>query len=118
MLLIRPQQMHSLGLAAGQRFEDRLLAHIRNFFPDVCDRLGEDGTLQAIRHAMDRTRVYRLTTERQIAKYLNLQFVFGLHFDETVPWAAAVLGELEEPASVRMDRLSEKAERYTAEEGD
>ncbi len=107
--------MQALALDAGRRFDDRLLRHLWTHFPEICGRLGQNGVRRAILYGIGRAREYQLTTERQIARYLNLQFAFGLHFDEQLPWAAATLDDLDEPAELRIDRLSEKATRYAPE---
>jgi hypothetical protein len=118
MLIIRRKQMQALSQNILKDFEDRMILHLNQFFPDQCEKLGEEGTRGAIRYGFERARKYGLATESDLAKYLNLMFTFGRDFDTdpNLPWVAAILKARDDSTpSKRMARLYEKAVEREAE---
>jgi hypothetical protein len=108
MLVIRRQQMNILSWKIRMAFEDRMVLHLKEFFPDQCRMLGEKDTRAAIRHGMERAETYGLGTESDLAKYLNVMFTFGRDFDTDpeLPWASAILNARDGSApSERLARL-------------
>lgn len=110
MLKLREEQMLVLARASQQAFEDRALAHVHQYFTSRCEVLGTEGVREALQHGIERARSYGFTSERNLCKYLNLMFTFGLNFDldPELPWAAELLG-LGGAPSRRMARLYETA---------
>jgi hypothetical protein len=112
MLVIRREQIKALSWKMRKAFEGRMVLHLKEFFPDQCEMLGEEDTRAAIRYGMGRAEGYGLETEGDIAKYLNLMFVFGRTFDTDpdLPWASEILNARADYApSERMARLYEVA---------
>jgi len=112
MLVIRRQQMNILSWKIRKAFEDRMVLHLKEFFPDQCEMLGEKGTLAAIRQGMERAEIHGLGTESDLAKYLNVMFTFGRDFDKDpeLPWASAILNARDGSApSKRLARLYQTA---------
>jgi len=108
MLVIRRQQMNILSWKIRMAFEDRMVLHLKEFFPDQCRMLGEKDTRAAIRNGMERAETYGLGTESDLAKYLNVMFTFGRDFDTDpeLPWASAILNARDGSApSERLARL-------------
>lgn len=108
MLVIRRKQMNILSWKMRKAFEDRMVLHLKEFFPDQCQMLGEKDTRAAIRHGMERAETYGLGTESDLAKYLNVMFTFGRDFDTDpeLPWASAILNARDGSApSERLARL-------------
>lgn len=111
MLKLRAEQMEALRAVKLHAFADRLLVHAKHYFPSACRALGEDGTRAHISHAIERARVYDLSTERDLCKYLNLTFSFGRDFD-TDPghaWMGAILRERDSDPSHKLNRLYKTA---------
>ena len=111
MLIIRKEQKEALAKAARNIFEERMLVHLKKFFPDECQELGKDGTREAIRHAMDHAGSYGIVAERDIYIYTDVQFAFGRNFDKDLTWAAEILNDesLQNAYSAKVDRLHEAA---------
>ncbi|MHC4166686.1 MAG: hypothetical protein ACYSWQ_07000 [Planctomycetota bacterium] len=108
MLHIRKEQNDELAKVQLKRFEDRMVIHLKKFFPEECKTLGEEGTLQAIRQALERATGYEIVSERDVCMYTDVMFAFGRDFDKNrkFPWAARILND----ESLK-DKPSEKAER-------
>ena len=112
MLVIRREQMNILSWKMRKAFEDRMVLHLKEFFPDQCEMLGEKETRAAIRYGMERAETYGLGAESDLAKYLNTMFTFGRDFDRDpeLPWASAVLNARDgSTPSERLARLYEVA---------
>ena len=115
MPVIRPDQMAAMQQAKTRRFEDRVLAHLRKYYPESCRELGEPDTREAVRHGIGRAATYDVTVERDVCKYVDLMFFFGRDFDTDgdLPWAGEILNDPDEPnPSAKMTRLFEAAKRH------
>jgi len=93
MLIIRDEQMEALRKGMLGNFEDRMVVHLKKFFPGQCHKLGEEEVRKAIRHGINRAKTYGIVTQRDVSKYLNIMFVFGLNFDEDprYPWITKII---------------------------
>jgi hypothetical protein len=93
MLVIRNPQFEALGRVAYEDFVSRMRVHLRRFFPEQCDALGEIKTGQLIEFGVKRAREYGFEAEREACKYLDLMCVFGHGFDRDsrLPWARLIL---------------------------
>jgi hypothetical protein len=112
MLVIRRKQMNILSRNMRNAFEERMVLHLKEFFPDQCKMLGEKDTRAAIRYGMARAETYGLGAESDLAKYLNVMFTFGRDFDTDpeLPWASAILNASDGSApSKRLECLYQAA---------
>jgi hypothetical protein len=93
MLTIRDAAWDKLAEAAHADFVARMRAHLRKFFPEQCDALGEVKTGQLIEFGITRAREHGFESERDVCKYIDLICVFGHRFDrdERHPWARHIL---------------------------
>ncbi len=115
-LVIRRAQLDAFADVALRRFEERAAEHVRRFFPDDAEALG-DGDLRAVvRHGVARARGYDITRERDVYRYLNLMFTFGRDFDvdRRLPWAGEAL-RLPLPGPGKMQHLYARALAHEAE---
>jgi len=105
MLVVRNAQFQALRKDLLRGLEERLMEHARRYFPEVCSSLDQELPL-AIEHSLDRARAYGFDGEREICKYLNLQFRFGREFDRdpACSWAHGLLAS-SLPSPAKMDRL-------------
>ncbi len=121
MLRIQPEQVAAFSAAAVRDFEGRMVTHLRRFFPEECQRLGDDGTRALIRHGIHGAAGHGIVSEHDVTLYLNLTVALGRDFDRDphLPWARAVLvdPELPEP-SRRMARLYRETLERTTVPGD
>ncbi len=112
MFVIRNAVWDRLAEQAAADFIGRMRIHLRRFFPEQCDALGETKTGQLIEFGIRRARVFGFQSERDVCKYIDLMCVFGHAFDrdERLPWARQIL-ESRFPADPgeRMERLYETA---------
>jgi hypothetical protein len=120
MLTIRDEQLRYFSQAAAADFEDRMVIHLRKFFPQHCEALQEPGIRDAIRHAIRRAASYGIVTERDVCKYTDLVFAFDRDFDvdPRLPWAARVLHDpLVTDPTARINTLFDQALGHVRQAG-
>ncbi|MCU0727305.1 MAG: hypothetical protein MUE73_16220 [Planctomycetes bacterium] len=108
MIRIRNEQKKALAAGSRKDFEDRMVAHIRKFFPKHYEQLKEENTRLLVDHEIERAKTYGIVAERDVCKYIDLSLVFGPDFDADgkQPWATEILTDkrIDDP-SYRTDRL-------------
>jgi len=125
MLTIRDAAWDKLAEAAHADFVARMRVHLRKFFPEQCDTLGEVRTGQLIEFGITRAREHGFESERDVCKYIDLMCVFGHRFDrdDRLPGAREILeGRFPPDPGERIDRMHASAdgalrEREQAERG-
>jgi hypothetical protein len=93
MLTLRKEQIAVFGPLGKKAFEDRVLAHLKRVFPEQSETLGEPKLYETIQYGTQRAAAYRITSERDVCKYIDLMILYGRDFDKdpTLPWAQSVL---------------------------
>lgn len=107
---IRPEQHRAFQQTARTDFQDRMIAHLTNFFPDQCSALGDLELRKVVQYGVERAAHYQIANEKDVSKYLVLMFVFGrdFHIDPKIPWAHDILND----ASLS-DSRAKMAQLYT-----
>ena len=108
MWTIRQEQFESLRRANLQKFEDEMVDHLREFFPDQYSMAGEPKIRQMIRYGTQKAATYGIVGQRDVCLFIDVMVEFGSDFDSDpgLPWASAILkDEDEEDPSVKADRL-------------
>jgi hypothetical protein len=112
MLVIRKSQLDALSIAHRTSFDNRMLAHLKKFFPAQYDGLGEERAIEAVHYGIARAATYGITSERDVCKYVDLMFALGRDFD-TDPrfdWAQPILTDPNLPdPSARIELLYDAA---------
>jgi hypothetical protein len=124
MLTIRKEQLKVFSKNEADKFEDRVVVHLRKIFPEQSEALGEEKLAELIQYGVKRARAYEIVAQRDVCKYIDLMMIFGRDFDvdPKLSWAAATLHEefLEGHPTEKIQRLcgvamehSQDAERRT-----
>jgi len=112
MVIIRNKQMDELGKAEARKFQDKMVAHLKEFFPDTCEELGEPRVRESISHGVERAESYGLVDEQDVCTYIDVMYVFGPDFDRApeCPWASRILKDesIDDPGD-RAEMLHEEA---------
>ena len=113
MLTIRQAQFAVLSQLEVRKFEEWMLAHLRQFFPQQSSAMGESRLREAIQYGIERAATYDVTTRRDVCKYIDLMIVFGRDFDtdKRFPWAGEILGKRRNP-SAKIRALHEAAQQH------
>ena len=118
MITIRKEQMEAFRAEAMLRFEDKLVAHVAEHFPDQYQSLGDGGTRAMIRQGIKRAGSYGIVTEPGVAAYIKLMFLLGRNFDvdPDLPWAQRVLsGTIYKSEESKVNQLVKEAYEHLAE---
>jgi hypothetical protein len=109
MLKIRKEQYEELGKISLKRFEDNMVEHIKEFFPENYDALGETVVRKVIEYGVERAEAHGFETEPDVNMYIDLMFLLGSHFDTDpqLPWAAEILQEESTEDKLTEDELTE-----------
>jgi hypothetical protein len=94
-----------------RRFVDRMVAHIAEFFPSRFQELGEQAVREWIEDGIQRASQYRIRSERDVCKFIDIMIVFGRNFDTDpqCPWAPPILKAEPTDPSMKTERLLESA---------
>lgn len=112
MFVVRDAVWSKLGEVAKADFVARMRVHLREFFPEQCNALGDVKAGQLIEFGIMRAREHGFAAERDVCKYIDLMCVFGHRFDrdERLPWARHILeSRFPQDPEQRMRRLHETA---------
>src|SRR4051794_631600 len=90
-MMIRNAQMREFEHAEIKRFENFMVAHLREYLPDHFHAISETGTREAIRDGIERSRAYHILSEPGVAVFIRMMFVFGPDFDKHYAWAVDAL---------------------------
>jgi hypothetical protein len=93
MLRVTRRQKDAFSEAALQRFEERMLLHLRMFFAPSCDALGEAAVREIVRSGVARAARHGIVSERGVCLYVDTMILHGRYFDRDPerPWAARIL---------------------------
>ena len=114
MLVIRQEQLDAMRAQRAARFEDRMVTHLRQVWPERWDALGETGARALIRAGIERARGYGMTAEHDVARYIDLMCAVRDDFDtdpRIPPWVAQLLTAPGLSGARKMDALWERAKR-------
>ncbi len=89
-----------------------MLAHLREFFPQPCEELSDEGCREAIEHGIERSASYDIVSEADVCRYIDLMFALGRDFDRDPrwPWAKRILTDPHCPdPTQRLERIYREA---------
>jgi hypothetical protein len=113
VLIIRKEQMDALSGHMEESFVNRVVAHLKEIWPEKCVEMGEEAVRESIHDAIDCARESGIIIEYDVARYIDLIYEFDWPADEEpdTPWAQEILNDTELDGTSKMDRLYEEANR-------
>jgi hypothetical protein len=81
MPVLRAEQEAAFEASSILLFEDRMLAHLKDFNPVLCSLRGDAVVRPLIREGMERASAYGFETAGPIRFFLELLFALGYQFD-------------------------------------
>jgi hypothetical protein len=114
MLTIRKEQMAVFGPLGQKAFEDRMLVHLKKVFPEQSETMGEPKLRDTIQYGTQRAAAYKIISERDVCKFIDLMIFYGRDFDKdpNLPWAQTILQNkaIRDPNS-KIERLYKAAKK-------
>ncbi len=100
MLTIRSQQMQALSEYMQANFEDRLIRHISEDFPEEFKKMGGSEENDApvrefVKKGCSKATSYGISTERDISRFIDLMLRFGEGFEtlDSMEWTVPILND-------------------------
>src|SRR5689334_19159 len=90
MVKLRQSQLDGMHQKLRQEYENRVLSHIEEAFPEEVWNLPKDVKQLRIRESIDRALNYGLETEEDVAAFVDWTFELGETFDRNA-WASEIL---------------------------
>ena len=116
MLVIRKKQLEVLRDYMLKQFKDRMVAHLRRYFPEQSTSSGKEDLCETIQYGIQQAAAYEIVNEYDVSGYINLMFTFGHDFDKNpaLPWASRILNDnaLYGSGRRKMDSLYKEAEKH------
>jgi len=88
---IRKQQLQVFSEQAKNRFQQRLLEHVREHFADEIERLGEEDLRKKVLACMEAARAHGIQSEQGVALYTDACMAIVAEEPMAVPGARNVL---------------------------
>ncbi len=109
-MIIRRNQMNQFSQYMVKSFEDRMVTHLRKFFPEKVEALGEEAVRSKIQSGIERADGYLVTREVDVARLIDLKFALAPDFDELeeMSWAREILEDHSISGQDKMDRVYEE----------
>lgn len=112
MLVIRKEQMEVFSRYMLKKFEDRMVIHLQSSFSEPTKGMPETDLRSMIQTATDKAKVYNVTTEDDVQRYLEYMMIYGPKFD-TDPktmWARKILRTEDIDGTEKMELMDEHVE--------
>jgi len=111
MLIIRKEQIEVLSKNMKESFIIRMMVHLKKFWPERCEQLGNEAVRNSIYEGIEFTRMKGITTEYDIARYIDLTYELHWPFGEMPPdpHVQDILDDRELDGSMKMNRLYDLA---------
>jgi hypothetical protein len=108
MLEISLAAMEAFSAVAVRSFTDRMIRHLREFFPDEC-AAADDSDLRAfISSSLRQARAFDIVAEREVAEFADLLIALNPVFSTDLdmpPWAVEILARRDWDAKTRLDNI-------------
>jgi hypothetical protein len=110
MLVLTKQQLQAFDEMMRRSFEERLLAHLRQHFPQQTARMPEPFLRSRIRQEIATAEQHGITRECEVAAYVSIAFsVSPVSPAEKLHWVRAVLEEPQPPPTLLQELLYQAA---------
>ena len=103
--LIRLAQLAAMRQHGSGAFATRMMAHLRQHFPEELASLKDGHLLAAVEEAIQRGHRHGLTSARDLCRFLNLCAVFGWSFDDDQRLRLVWNDPATADAAVRLERV-------------
>jgi hypothetical protein len=112
LLTVNDEQMQVFARREMERFEERVIAHLREHFPDRMAGVSPQNARELVRHCVERARRHGIESERDIVLFANVVVALGPRFEQErrYKWAAeALTDEFIVTPAARVEELHRRA---------
>ena len=103
--------MDALSSSMRKQFEDRLWDHLKTAYSNQIARMAEQEVRNSIRVGTERAGSYGITTERDVARFIDLMYFLSADFDTNAEtsWVRLILDDPKIEPAAKMDLIYDKA---------
>ena len=107
MFTLRNDQLEALNASIAKDFERRMVKHLAHVFPEHSESLSEDAALRLIRVGIRKASTYHITSERDVALFIDLMVGIAPDFDQQpdMIWGRKILEEKALTPGDKMDLI-------------
>ena len=107
MLVIRNEQIATLESEQPKVFEDHMVKHLREFFPELTENMAETRLRQFIRDEIETAHEFDIEEADQTAVYISAMFALrpDSEVDTEPTWVKELLADLELSAEEKIEQL-------------
>jgi len=107
MLIIRDEQMDVLRAHMRRQYEQRIVKHLREKFPDRTKDLPDKRIRDAVQNSMKKAESYGLEYEDDIRRFIEYLVIYGTKFDtqEETRWIGDILQRNDLDGTAKMDMI-------------
>ncbi|HYO53139.1 hypothetical protein [Archangium sp.] len=111
MLRVTKEQFEAFSKQLLKSFEDRMVGHLWEFFPNRCKKIGDEQVRNTVHQGISRAASHGFVSERHVARYIDVMFFLGLDFDTSheSPWVANILARHNLTQEEKLQRLHDRA---------
>lgn len=106
-MIIRDAQIEELGKSYEERFEERMLRHLRAMFAKKLADRSDEELRELIRDGIENAADYEITIENDVSRFIEYMVIFGEDFDidEKTYWAGNILNKSESSGTEKMNEM-------------
>jgi len=112
LLTLHDEQMAVFARREMERFEERVISHLREYFPDRMAGVSAQNARELVGYCVQRARHYGIESERDIVLFASVVVALGPRFEHErrYRWAAEALSDefIVTPAA-RVEELHRRA---------
>ena len=110
MLTIREAQLEAFRAESSRTFRLRLIAHVRENYPEVYAEWNDAGTASFIDRLVSKARTNRVDAEGAVIILLELMLEYGEEFQRSPEreWARNLLAHRSLPAHIKMEAIRDR----------
>ncbi|MFO7639967.1 MAG: hypothetical protein R6X17_01465 [Candidatus Competibacteraceae bacterium] len=107
MLAIRQEQMDVLSAYMRDRFEQRMVKHLQEKFPDRTKDLPDEKIRLVVQNSMKKAEIYGIEYEDDIRRFIEYLVIYGTRLDtrEETRWIGEILRRDDLTGTAKMDLI-------------
>ena len=119
-VVIRDEQLRLMGAMLFDEYTQKVLAHVRELFPQRVAAAGPDAARKLVDKALARGKELGFTTEKNLLLWTDLYFAIGADWEERegLRWLRQLAQDRSEDQSARMYLIYRRLPARVPESGD
>lgn len=115
MLVIRKAQLEALSAYKRQSFEDRMVDHLAEVFPEESRKMldaeaGDGKVRELVHHGVEKAAGYEIRAERNVSLFIDLMVGIAPGFDDMkdTAWTRRILLNPDVPEDTKLDLIYDR----------